>query len=177
MRTQKILSIIISLVILLSFSGFAQQQSYDYKEMKMDEYKAELAKWQQRLSDAESALAQEEARCQQIQADLDATEGEIASTWNEIYSLLGTDKAGYEDFLAQLRDLESDLAAFVALRPEDIYGRRDELDSYKERYENFKKDKRALGGEAFETMGRIAGLIDDAERKAQPSAAGMYEVM
>lgn len=177
MKTRTILSIIISLVLLVSFTGFAQQQSYDYSQMKMDEYKAELAKWQQRLSDAETALAAEETKCQQTQTEMDATNAEIEATWNEIYALLGTDKAGYADFLAQLKALESDLASFVALRPEDIYSRRDELQGYKDRYENFKTDKRALGGEAFNTMKRIAGLIADAERKAQPAAAGMYEVM
>jgi len=177
MNAKKVLSITVTFILLFSFIGIAQQYSYDYENMKMDEYKAELGKWQQRLSDAESALADEETKCQQTQSELDGVQAEINSTWNEIYGLLGTDEAGYQEHLAQLMALENDLRSFVALRPEDIYGRRDELDSYKRRYEEFKKDKRSLGNEAFETMGRIASLIQEAEEKAKPAAAGMYQVM
>ncbi|NIS09985.1 MAG: hypothetical protein GWO07_14825, partial [Candidatus Dadabacteria bacterium] len=65
MRENKIFPIITVLILFLSVAVFAQ--SYDYDEMSMDEYRAELAKWEQRLADANAALEQEEARCQQIQ--------------------------------------------------------------------------------------------------------------
>lgn len=174
MRKNKIIPIIAVLFLLLSVAASAQ--SYDYEEMSMDEYRAELAKWEQRLADANAALQAEEARCQQTQDEMAIVQEEIDATWGEIYALLGTDEAGYKDFLSQLRDLESELQGFVALSPEDIYSRKGEINGFKERYEEFLKDKRSLGNEAQDILARIKNLIDEAENKAQPAAAGRYEV-
>lgn len=175
MRANKIIPIVIILILFSTVAVFGQ--SYDYKVMKMDEYKAELAKWQQREADAKASLAQEEARCQQTQNEMASVQQEIDQVWNEIYALLGTDEAGYKDFLAQLRSLESELSGFVALSPEDIYARKNEIQGFKDRYDAFLKDKRSLGNEAQAILGRIKNLIDEAENKAMPAAAGRYEVV
>lgn len=175
MRTQRIIPIIAVLILFISAAVFAQ--SYDYKEMTMDEYRAELAKWQQREADANAALAQEEVRCQETEAELATVQAEIDEVWGEIYALLGTDEAGYQEFLAQLRNLESELQGFVALSPEDIYSRKSEIEGFRKRYQEFLKDKRSLGNEAQAILGRIKNLIDEAENKAKPAAAGMYEVV
>jgi hypothetical protein len=175
MRANKIIPIVSILILFLSVAVFAQ--SYDYEVMKMDEYRAELAKWEQRLADANTALAEEEARCQTAQDEMASVQGEIDGVWSEIYGLLGTDEAGYKDYLSQLRALESELSGFVALSPEDIYARKNEIQDYKDRYNAFLKDKRSLGNEAQAILGRIKNLIDEAENKAQPAAAGMYEVV
>jgi hypothetical protein len=175
MREYKIFPIIAALILFLSIAVFAQ--SYDYEEMSMDEYRAELAKWEQRLADANAALQAEGARCQQTQDEMATVQEEIDATWNEIYALLGTDEAGYKSFLSQLRDLESELQGFVALSPEDIYARKGEIEGFKQRYQEFLKDKRSLGNQAQDILARIKNLIDEAENKAQPAAAGRYEVV
>jgi nucleoid-associated protein YgaU len=175
MRSNIIIPIISILVVFLSVAVFAQ--SYDYEAMKMDEYKAELAKWQQRLADANTALTQEESKCQQTQDEMASVQDTIDGVWGEIYGLLGTDEAGYKDYLSQLRALESELSGFVALSPEDIYARKNEIQGFKDRYQAFLKDKRSLGNEAQAILGRIKNLIDEAENKAQPAAAGRYEVV
>lgn len=171
--------LIVASVILLAFavSAFAQQYSYDYKNMKMDEYKVELAKWQKRLADAQAALAEQEARCAQLQAQIAAADKEIADNWDEIYSLLGTDKAGYDDFVNQCKALENDVSAFLALSPEDMYSRRAELDAYEKRLAELRKDKRSLGPEPYRILQNVDNLIRQAKEKAQPSAAGKYEVV
>lgn len=175
MRSFKILPIISILILFLSIGLVAQ--SYDYEAMSMDEYRAELEKWQQRLADANAALTQQESRCQATRDEMASVQKEINSTWDEIYSLLGTDEAGYKDFLSQLRTLENDLSGFVALSPDEMYSRRSEIQGFKDRYQAFLKDKRSLGNQAQEILGRIKNLIDEAERKAQPAAAGRYEVV
>ncbi len=161
---------------LFAFNLFAQQYSYDYKTMSMDEYKAELAKWQQREADAKAAIAEEEAKIAQLKEEIAAVEKEIEAVYNEIYALLETDEAGYKAFLEQLKSFENDLQAFTALSPEEIYEKRSELDAFKARLQELKKDKRSLGVEANETLSRIENLIAQAEKKAQPAAAGRYEV-
>ena len=77
----------------------------------MDEYKAELAKWQKCEADNKAKIAEEEAQIAQLNEEMAATEKQIDDTWNEIYALLGTDKAGYETYLGSLKALETNLVA------------------------------------------------------------------
>ncbi|MCB0296973.1 MAG: hypothetical protein KDI38_01750, partial [Calditrichaeota bacterium] len=56
------------LLLLFSLGAVAQQYSYDYKNMKMEEYNAELSKWQKRLNDANTAIAEQEAQIAQLQS-------------------------------------------------------------------------------------------------------------
>ncbi|RMD97431.1 MAG: LysM peptidoglycan-binding domain-containing protein [Calditrichaeota bacterium] len=169
---------VLALFTLLVFSGglLAQQYSYDYKTMTMDEYKAELAKWQKREADAKAAIAEEEAKIAQLKEELASLDKEIDAVYNEIYALLGTDEAGYKEYLNQVQGLENDVQAFLGLSPEEIYERRNELDNFKSQLATLRQDKRSNGVEAFEALQRIEGLISQAEEKATPAAAGRYEV-
>ncbi len=173
-KTFGILVVVLSLA--LSTSLMAQQYSYNYKEMSMDEYKAELAKWQQREADAKKAIAEQESCIEQQKAELARLDEEINNVQNEIYALLETDAAGYKAYLESLNQLESDLQGFVSLAPEEIYTRKDELDAFKKRLDEAKKDKRSLTTEAQNKISAIENLIAQAENKAKPAAAGRYEV-
>ncbi len=163
------------LLVVLTTVGFAQQ-SYDYKTMKMDEYRAELAKWQKREADAKAAIAEQQARCEQIKQQISQVEQNTNAVWDEIYALLETDANGYKDYLAQLRNLENEVSGFAALSPEDIYTRKDELEGYKNRLAEMKKDKRSVSSEASGIIQRIENMLAEAEQKAKPAAAGRYEV-
>ena len=176
MKNRNFLSIVLFTLIFFCVGVFAQQYSYDYKTMTMDEYKAELAKWQKREADAKAAIAEEEAKIAKLKEELASLDKEIKSVYDEIYALLGTDESGYKSYLDQLKGLENDLQSFLALSPEEIYQRRNELENYKSQLESLKQDKRSNGVEAFDSIQRIEGLISQAEEKATPAAAGRYEV-
>ncbi|MBN2364804.1 MAG: LysM peptidoglycan-binding domain-containing protein [Calditrichaeota bacterium] len=164
-------------LIFFSFSLFAQDYSYDYENMSMDEYNTEMAKWQKCEADNKAKIADEEAQIAKLNEDMAAVEKQIEDTWGEIYSLMGTDEAGYQDYLNQLKSLENELSGFVALSPEDIYTRMGELQALKDRLAELKKDKRSLTSEAQNYISRIENLIAQAEEKGKPAAAGMYQVM
>jgi nucleoid-associated protein YgaU len=170
-----------NLFIILALSIFAltlvaQEYSYNYEEMKMDEYEVELAKWQKCEADNKAMIADEEAKIAQLNEEMASVEQQIDDTWNEIYAMLGTDKAGYEAYLGQLKALENELSGFVALSPEDIYTRMDELEAYKARLADLQKEKMSLTSESQGYISRIENLIAQAEEKGKPAAAGMYEV-
>ncbi len=171
-----ILSIIATLV-LFSVSLFAQEYSYDYKTMSMDEYKAELAKWQKCETDNKAKIAETEAANAKLKEDIASLNQQVDALWDEIYALLGSDKAGYQDYLGQLKSLENELNGFVALSPEDIYSRKGELDALKKRLAELKKSKLSLTTESQGSISRIENLIAQAEEKGKPAAAGMYEVV
>ena len=92
-----------------TFGAFAQNFSYDYKEMKMDEYQAELAKWQQREADAKAKIAALEADNTKLNDDISVAKNNYGTCWNDIYTMLDTDEAGYNDFTQQCKALELSL--------------------------------------------------------------------
>lgn len=170
------LNIILVTLFLLTLTVIAQEYSYDYKNMKMDEYKTELAKWQKCEADNKAAIADEEGKIATLNDEIATLDQQYADTWNEIYGLLGTTEEGYKDYLNQLKTLENDLSGFVALSPEDIYTRKDELDGFKSQLADLKKNKSSLTSESKNYISRIENLIAQAEEKGKPAAAGLYEV-
>jgi nucleoid-associated protein YgaU len=176
-ETMKRINLLSIIVLLAFFSLSLMAQSYDYKEMSMDEYKAELVKWQKCETDNAAKIAEEEAQIAALKTEAAALDAQIETAWNEIYALLGTDKAGYQGYLDQLKGLENDLSGFVALSPEDIYARKGELQAFKDRLAALKNDKKSLTTEAQGYISRIENLIAQAEEKGKPTAAGMYEVV
>jgi len=165
------------LVLLFASSAFGQQYSYNYEEMKMEEYTAELAKWQKKLADATASIAECDAAKAAAQTAIDEAMAATDAEWEAIYAALGTDKAGYEAYMAELTALENDVKGFLALSPEEIYSRRAELQGFKDRLAELQKSKISLGPDPYAAIQRIQGLIDQAEQKGQPSAAGRYEVI
>lgn len=163
-------------MMVFSFGAFAQQYNYDYDEMEMEVYYAELAKWEKREADAKAAIAELEAKMAGMETEATATDAEIDKCWTEIYSKLGTDKAGYDEFVAMAKALESDLNGFVSLSPEQIYGRMGELEDYEKRLAELRKDKRSLGPEPFRILQRVEGLINQAHEKAKSATPPAYTV-
>jgi nucleoid-associated protein YgaU len=175
---KKIIPVLLSLLIVFfGLTLLAQEYSYDYEEMSMDEYKTELAKWQKCEADNKAQIADVEDQIASVNDQMAATQNQTDSVWNDVYSLLGTDKAGYESYLNDLNGLKSDLSGFLALSPEEIYTRKSELEDLKNRLAELKKDKRSLSSEAQNQISQIENMISEAEQKAEPAAAGRYEVV
>ncbi|GAB4329841.1 MAG: hypothetical protein Kow0037_05160 [Calditrichia bacterium] len=171
--------VLLTLLIAVFLGGnlFAQEYSYDYKQMKMDEYKIELAKWQKCEAENKAKIAEEEAKSAQLNQEIAAVENEINTVQDEIYALLTTNKNDFESYLGNLKTLENDLSGFVAMSPEDIYTRKDELEGMKQRLAELKQDKNSLHSKSQGYIASIENLISQAEEKAKPAAAGRYEVM
>ena len=171
------ISFISLLLLMFTLGAFAQQYSYDYKNMKMDEYNVELSKWQSREADAKAAIADLEAKIADMEQKITATNAQKDECWAGVYDMLGTDKAGYDDFVAQCKALENDLSGFVNLSPQDIYARQDELEAYKARLAELRKDKRSAGPDPFEILNRCDSLIRQAEGKLNSVGSKRYTVL
>ncbi len=167
---------ILIMFVFLGINLFAQEYSYDYKKMSMDEYKTELAKWQKCEADNKAKIADEEAQIAKLNDDIASTDQQITDTWNDIYTMVGTDKQGYQDYLNQLKQLDNNLSGFASLSPEEIYTRKSELDDFKKRLQELKNNKESLTTESQNLISQIENLLAQAEEKAKPAAAGRYEV-
>ncbi|HQV34346.1 MAG TPA: LysM peptidoglycan-binding domain-containing protein, partial [Calditrichia bacterium] len=144
---------------------------------KKEDYFAELQKLQKREADAKAEMANLEARMNELQGQITAAEEAEQACRNEIYAMLGTDEAGYNAFVQQCRALESDLNAFVSLSGEEIYKRRDELESYRSRLAELRMNKISLGPQPFSILNRCESLINQAQQKLDAVGSGRYTVL
>jgi nucleoid-associated protein YgaU len=131
-----ILVLLMVVVLLLGYANlFAQEK------MKMDEYKAQLTEAQKREGDATTKIAALEAENADLKKQIDETQAQIDAVWAEIYTGLGTDKAGVDAYRADLNDVGAKIDALAALSPEDLLQRKDEVADLEKRLQAAKDSK------------------------------------
>jgi len=164
------LALSISLLLGASFS-IAQEK------MSMDEYKAQLAEWQQREADAKSAGDNCGSDVEKLKGEIEAAQAEKEKVWNEILAQLGTDQAGVDDFRASLKDLEAQVDGLLALTPEELFKKRDELNAAQEKLEEMKQNKIAALTEMQNLIAAIEGKITQANNKMPKAVYDEYNVV
>ena len=164
-------------VLLLSFvAAYAQNYSYNYEEMTQEQYMAELEKWKSRLATAEQGIADEDARIAQLKQELESLNQQIDQTWNEIYALASSDKAGNDAYVNELNQLKNDINSFLAMSPEDIYSRMNELDDFTSKVEELKKNDLSTLSANERLINQINGLINQAREKGKTAVPPSYTV-
>ncbi len=177
MKSIKLITILLCLAAFGTSSLLAQTYSYNYEEMTQEQYMAELEKWQNRLATAEQGIADEEARIARLKQELESLQGEIDQTWDEIYAMCDSDKAGNEAFVGELNGLLNDVRAFNNMSAEDIYGRMGELDEFQARLDALKENKLSVLSANEQLINQIQGLINQAREKGKSVVPPSYTVM
>jgi len=148
------LSAIIALLMMLAVNlSFAQEK------MTMEEYKAQLAEWQKREADAKAAIVNTDQEIEALKQEIAKTETGIDTEWQEIYALLGTDKAGVDDFRNSLEGLESEVEGLASVPPEELFKRRTEINQLEEKLKGYKENNVALLSEMQNKIATIEGKI------------------
>ncbi len=129
------------------------------EKMTMDEYRQQLAEWQKREADAKAEIPKVEAEITALKAELAALDEQLNKEWDDIYAMLGTDRAGVEAYRNDLKSLEAEVDGLMALSPEELFKRRAELDALQARLDEMKKSKIALLSEMQDTIARIEGKM------------------
>jgi len=142
------------LLFVLSVSSFAQE-----KEMTMEEYNAQMAEWAKREADAKAATVQVNEEIEALKKQITEVDGAIVSEWQEIYTLLGVDEAGVNEYRSQLNNFESEIDGLANLSPEELYKRRAEIDALEQKLNEFKQSKIALLSEMQDKLAMIEGKI------------------
>jgi len=146
-------ALVFCLLVLFSYSSFAQEK------MTMDEYKAKLAEYQKREADAKAELNKCDADMAVVKQQIAQADEEVASVWNEIYALLGTDEAGVNAYRSALNDLESQVDNLASLSPEELFKRRAEIDQLEQKLNELKQNKIAVLSEMQDKLATIEGKI------------------
>lgn len=129
-------------VILLALVGlsFGATNEMEYETV----YMPKLKKQQERLTRVESNIKKEETKIAGLKTKITTTEQETEKVWNEIYTLVESDKAGVEAYGVELENLKKEIRRFGALPAEELYKRKAELDAFDAKVEEFRKDKRSF---------------------------------
>ena len=173
----KLMKIVFSILIsvLICTSIFAQ--SYNYEEMEMEEYNAYLQEWQGRLDAAQQAITETDTKIESANKCVEDNQAQIDATWDEIYAALGVTKEEAEAYRKQLEQLRSEVSSFLALSPEEIYRRKDELQGFKDRLAELRESNLALLSENEAMLNSIESLIMQAEEKGKPAVPDTYTVV
>ncbi len=183
-------ALIVALIALIGLGTtgqvFAQSNQYGYTtEMTMEEYDAELQKWQQREQDAKAQIEQLKQDIADLKDQIAQLEDQIAQTQQATLGLLSeykdkstnAVKRAIESYLADLDRLISDLEGFLALSPEEMYQRQDELKSLKKQVEEARKSVYSALDEAQEKFEKIDNLLQRIKSRMPEPASDIYTVM
>ncbi|APF19764.1 LysM peptidoglycan-binding domain-containing protein [Caldithrix abyssi] len=169
--------LILGLFLSLVMANVVLAQSYNYEEMTQEQYNALLTEWQQRLDAAKKAIAEEEAKIEQLKKEYDALQAEIDQTWDEIFKIAEANKAAYEAYKGKVEQLRDEVRAFLNLSPEEIYSKSNELNALESKLEELKKDPFSAMAEQEAMLNEIASLIEQAKEKAKTAVPPTYTVM
>lgn len=147
------------------------------EKMTMEEYQAQLQEWQKREADAKAEIARLDQEIADLKRQIADTEQETASVWNEIYAMVGTDKAGVDAYRNQLNQLNSQVDGLMALSPEELFKRRSELDDLEARLNEMKQSKIYALTEMQDLVASIEGKITQLRNRMPKAIYDEYTVM
>lgn len=147
------------------------------KKMTMQEYATELAAAQKREADAKAEIAKLDAEMAQLRQELASTEQMTTQTWDEIYTMLGTDRAGVEAYRNQMRQLEADIDGMAALAPEELFKRRAELDQLQARLDEMKKSNISKLTEMQDGIATLEGKMTQLRSRMPKAVYDQYTVV
>lgn len=146
------------------------------EKMSMDEYRQQLAEWQKREADAKAAIPQVDAEIAALKAELASLDQQVNKEWDDIYALIGTDRAGVDAYRNDLSSLEQEVDGLMALSPEDLFKRRAEIDALQARLDEMKKSKISVLSEMQDNIARIEGKLTQLRSRMPKSIYSDYNV-
>lgn len=171
-RLHLALALVLGLALLVT-TNFAFSQ----EKMSMDEYRAQLADWQKREADAKAAIAALEADIAALKDQMSQADADIAACWDEIYAMVGSDKAGIDAFTAEVRKVENKVNGLAALSPEELFRSKAELAAAEEELAKLKANKIAALSPVHDKIAAIEATIAQLHNKMPKAVYDDYIVM
>jgi nucleoid-associated protein YgaU len=160
------------LLFALSSTAFAQEQ-----KIKMSDYKAQMADMQKKEADNTTKIAALEADIAVLQKQIDDTQTQIDAQWDEVYALLGTDRAGAEAYRKNLADIDGQIEGLAALSPEDLFRRRGEIDGIEKQIAEAKGSKLAMLTDVQNKIADLEAKVAGLKAKMPANIYDQYTVI
>jgi nucleoid-associated protein YgaU len=147
------------------------------EKMTMEEYNTQLAEWQKREADAKQAGQDCGSANEALKGEIETVTAEIAKVWDEIYAEIGTDKAGVDAFRAELQALDATCDGLLALTPEELFKKRQEIKDLEEKLEEAKKNRISALTEMQNLIATIEGKLTQIKNKMPKAVYDPYTVV
>ncbi|MDZ7270220.1 MAG: LysM peptidoglycan-binding domain-containing protein [candidate division KSB1 bacterium] len=166
------LAVVLGLALLVDATVALGEQ-----KMSMDQYRAELAQWQKREADAKAAIAAREKEIQALKEQIDKADADLAACWDDVYALLGVDKAAVDAYRASLKAIEAQVNGLAALSPEELFKKKAEIAALKAQLAEKKKSPIYALTEMRELVAAIEAKIADLEARMPKAVYDSYVVV
>lgn len=176
MKWFKVIALLV-IGFLAVFSSALLAQSYNYEEMKMEEYKALLTQWQERVNAAQAGIQEQDTKIADLQGKYDGLQADVDRTWDEIFAALGKTRADNEAYVKELQQLRADASALLSMSPDEIYKRKEELQALKDGLAEMKKNNLSYLSDNEKLINEIESLLMQAEEKGKPAEPDTYSVV
>ena len=171
---------IINLILLVSvfaFSSVFAQTSYNYEEMKQEEYNAYLADWQQKLDNANQGIEAEDSTSAALKKQTEDLQAQIDKKWDEIFQITNSNREEYDAYVNNLKQLKNDASSLLSLSPEDIYRRMNEVDELQAKVAETKKNPFSVMTDNAQLISSIESMLAQAKEKGKPAIPPTYSVL
>jgi len=168
-----VLALIFVLLLALSSPVFSQEE----RKIKMSEYKVQLAEWQKKEAEATAKIDSLNKVIEDLNNQIAGVEAEIENEWNSVYTLVGTDKAGYEAYKTDLESIDREIDGLASLSPEELFRSRDKVDAIEAKIEEAKGNKIALLTEMETKLADLDGKLAALKAKIPENIYDKYTVV
>lgn len=170
--SKSFLTFAIMLTLALFFGSSVAQE-----KMTMEEYNAQLSEWQARESRAKEAAEECSQSVERLKGEIESAKTETADTWEEILTMIGTDQAGVDAYRSTLKSLEDKVNGLLALSPEELFKKRDEIKALEEQLAEVKMNKISALTEMQNLIATIEGKITQIKNKMPKAVYDPYTVV
>jgi len=173
------------LIVLCLGPGLVGAQDYGYDtEMSMEEYNAELNKWQERQRAADSLIAGLRSDISSLKKEITSVEQELATVEDQLYSMLadhlsipeGRVEAHIEAYLQQLETVIDSADGLMALSPENLYRQRSEVESLRQRFAELQSSVLSQLDSSGEKIAEAEQLFQRIQAKMPKAVNDIYSV-
>jgi len=174
LKGRVILLSVTAILILVSSSMVFGQEA---EKMKMDEYKMQLAEWESRQANANDQQADLQAEIDSLNAEIANTQSQIDAEWEAIFALLGTDKATYEAYNADLDGLDAEMDGLAALSPEELFRAKEDVAAIDAKIEEAKTSKFYVISDVEEKIAALESKLAGLKAKMPANIFDQYTVV
>ncbi|MBN1465027.1 LysM peptidoglycan-binding domain-containing protein [candidate division KSB1 bacterium] len=171
MTNKPVIMILLSLVLLGASLSFAQDK------MTMEEYEKQLAEWQQRLDAADKGKVDCGTANEALTSEMDAVQAETEKVWAAILEEIGTDQAGVDAFRKDLEALNARCDGLLALTPEELFKKRDEVQAIETELAAAKGNRIAALTAMQDLIATIEGKLTQIKNKMPKAVYDEYTVV
>lgn len=177
MRFQSKLTIFFVILCMLLFVVSSFGQAQDERKIKMKDYKVQLTELQTEENENQGEIAQLEADIDALETQITEVQSKIDAQWDEVYTMLGTDKATVGEYRQNLEEIDGELDGLAALSPEELFRSKDELKELETRIEEAKNSNIYLLTEMENKIEELEGKAANLRAKMPANIFDKYTVI